>query len=127
MSNTPNRLTEVTDLVAALASCGKQIDRIRFDSEETNATLAMCEIAISFPPSWFTKEEAALVLAIVEVLYGDSKKFIDMIRSGHLSYYARQRRLRCASRTARWLPSRRSWSERTRHTLRSSARCAKVP
>lgn len=89
MSNTPNRLAEVTDLVAALASCGKQIDRIRFDSEETNATLAMCEIAVSFPPSWFTKEEAALVLAIVEVLYGDSKKFIDMIRSGHLSYYAK--------------------------------------
>ena len=89
MKNTPNRLTEVTELVAALASCGKQIDRIRFDDEEINATLAMCEIAISFPPSWFTKEEAALVLAIVEVLYGDSKKFIDMIRSGHLSYYAK--------------------------------------
>jgi len=89
MKNTPNRLTEVTELVAALASCGKQIDRIRFDDEEINATLAMCEIAISFPPSWFTKEEAALVLAIVEVLYGDSKKFIDMIHSENLSFYAK--------------------------------------
>ena len=89
MKNTPNRLTEVTELVAALALCGKQIDRIRFEDEEINATLAMCEIAVSFPPSWFTKEEAALILAIVEVLYGDSKKFIDMIRSGHLSYYAK--------------------------------------
>jgi hypothetical protein len=49
----------------------------------------MCEIAISFPPSWFTKEEAALVLAIVEVLYGDSKKFIDMIHSENLSFYAK--------------------------------------
>jgi len=89
MSNIPNRLTEVNDLVAAIVLCGNRIDRIRLDSEEVNATLAMCEIAISFPPTWFTKEEAALVLAIVEVLYGDSKKFIDMIRSGHLSYYAK--------------------------------------
>ena len=89
MSNIPNRLTEVNDLVAAIVLCGNRIDRIRLDSEEVNATLAMCEIAISFPPSWFTKEEAALILAIVEVLYGDSKKFIDMIRSGHLSYYAK--------------------------------------
>ena len=89
MKNTPNRLTEVTELVAALALCGKQIDRIRFEDEEINATLAMCEIAVSFPPSWFTKEEILLVLAIVDVLHGDSKKFIDMIRSGHLSYYAK--------------------------------------
>jgi hypothetical protein len=89
MSNTPNRITEVTELVAAIALCGKQIDRIRFDSEETNATLAMCEIAVSFPPTWFTKEEILLVLAIVEVLHGDSKQFIDMIRSGHLSFYAK--------------------------------------
>ncbi len=89
MSKTPNRLTEVTDLIASLAACGKDIDRIRGNSEETNATLAMCEIAVSFPPSWFTKEEAALVLAIVEVLYGDSKKFIDMIHSENLSFYAK--------------------------------------
>ena len=89
MSNTPNRLAEVTDLVAALASCGKQIDRIRANSEETNATLAMCEIAVSFPPTWFTKEEILLVIAIIDVLHGDSKKFIDMIRSGHISYYAK--------------------------------------
>jgi hypothetical protein len=89
MSNTPNRLAEVTDLVAALASCGKQIDRIRANSEETNATLAMCEIAVSFPPTWFTKEEILLVIAIIDVLHGDSKKFIDMIRSGHISYYTK--------------------------------------
>ncbi len=89
MSNIPNRLTEVNDLVAAIVLCGNRIDRIRLDSEEVNATLAMCEIAISFPPTWFTKEEIALVLAIIDVLHGDSKKFIDMIRSGHLSYYAK--------------------------------------
>ena len=89
MCKIPNRLPEVTDLVAALASCGKQIDRIRANSEETNATLAMCEIAISFPPTWFTKEETGLILAIVEVLYGDSKKFIDMIHTENLSFYAK--------------------------------------
>ena len=89
MNTTPKRISKIDELVISLVLCAAKIDTIRLDREEVNATLAMCEIAVNFPPAWFTREEQILIHSLIEMLFGDSKKFVEMISDESLSYYAK--------------------------------------
>ena len=85
----PQRIEKINELIVSLAICGAKIDTIKTDPGETNATLAMCEIAMSLPPVWFAHPERLLIVQIVSVLYGDPQKFIRDIADGTVSFYAR--------------------------------------
>lgn len=87
----PNRIEKINQLVISLALCAAKIQEIKKDREQVNATLAMCEIAVSLPPAWFTNAEQTLVFMLIETLFGNSTKFVEMLSSGTLSYYAKAR------------------------------------
>jgi len=85
----PNRSSRIDDLVLSLVLTAHATDTIKNEPAEVNAALAMCEIAVSLPGDWFTKEERTLVGIIVKELGVDPESFIDNIRSGTVSYYAK--------------------------------------
>ena len=86
---TPTRLSKIDDLVLSLVLTAHSIDRIKNEPAEVNAALALCEIAVSLPSSWFTEAEQTLVGILVRDLGIDPKEFIDNIRNGSISYYAK--------------------------------------
>ena len=61
----PLRVAAIDELAANLAFSGMNIERIRHDASETNATLAMCEIVISTPIEWYSNAERLMVIALV--------------------------------------------------------------
>jgi hypothetical protein len=65
----PNRTPAIYTLVQNIALCGQDIDRIEQDAEETNHTLAFCEIVVATPIAWYSNMERMMVIAIVNRLY----------------------------------------------------------
>lgn len=85
----PQRTEKIGELVVSLALCGVRADKIKADPGETNATLAMCEIAMSLPPKWFAHEEKVMIVQLVQYLYGEPKKFLADLSDGTVSFYSR--------------------------------------
>lgn len=85
----PDRTEKIGELVVSLALCGVRAEKIKADPGETNATLAMCEIAMSLPPKWFANEEKLMIVGIVKYLYGDPSKFLADLSEGTVSFYSR--------------------------------------
>ena len=84
----PFRTAAIDELAANLAFSGMNIERIKNDASETNATLAMCEIVISTPIEWYSNAERLMVIALVETLYQRSfQAFVDDVNSGIVSFY----------------------------------------
>lgn len=84
----PFRTAAIDELAANLAFSGMNIERIKHDASETNATLAMCEIVISTPIEWYSNAERLMVIALVEHLYQRSfQAFVDDVSSGIVSFY----------------------------------------
>lgn len=84
----PFRTAAIDELAANLAFSGMNIERIKNDASETNATLAMCEIVISTPIEWYSNAERLMVIALVEHLYQRSfQAFVDDVTSGIVSFY----------------------------------------
>lgn len=87
----PPRSHKIDELVCSIALCGKKIEEIKNDPAETNATLAMCEIAMSLPTAWYADPEKLMIVSIVSILYGDAKKFLADLNEGTISFYERMR------------------------------------
>lgn len=85
-NNTPQRIEEVSDLVATLADALSNITELKNDVKETNCALAICEILTGLPPAWFTAAERSLIIHVIQGLHGDPLKFINSIIDGDVSY-----------------------------------------
>ena len=91
MKNTtkPVRLAKIDDLVLSLILTANDSERFKHEPAEINAALALCEITVSLPFDWFTDAEKTLVHMIVTELGLDWQEFVDSIRDGSVSYYAK--------------------------------------
>ena len=91
MKNTtkPVRLAKIDDLVLSLILTANDSERFKHEPAEINAALALCEITVSLPFDWFTDSEKTLVFMIVTELGLDWQEFVDSIRDGSVSYYAK--------------------------------------
>lgn len=85
----PNRTSRIDELVITLVLTANNQSRIKDTPEEVNAALALCEIAVSLPGEWFTTQERTLVAMIVQDFGIDPGDFIENIRNGSVSYYAK--------------------------------------
>ena len=84
----PQRTRKVSDLILILAMSVKDyMDSKERDAESRNIILAMCEVCISIPPSWFASPEKLLLVGTIQNLYGDPFAFIKEIDEGTISYY----------------------------------------
>ena len=84
----PQRTRKVSDLILILAkSIREYIDEGMDDAESRNTILAMCEVCISIPPTWFAHPEKLLLIGSIQRLYGDPFAFIKEIDDGTISYY----------------------------------------
>jgi len=91
MKNTtkPVRLAKIDDLVLSLILTANDSERFKHEPAEVNAALALCEVTVSLPFDWFTDAEKTLVYMIVTELGLDWQEFVDSIRDGSVSYYAK--------------------------------------
>lgn len=91
MKNTtkPVRLAKIDDLVVSLVLTANNTPEFKDNPAEINAALALCEITVSLPFDWFTDAEKTLVHMIVTELGLDWQEFVDSIRDGSVSYYAK--------------------------------------
>ena len=84
----PQRTKKVAELILILAHSVKDyIDEGENDAESRNIILAMCEVCISIPPTWFAHPEKLLLIGSIQRLYGDPFAFIKEIDDGTISYY----------------------------------------
>lgn len=84
----PQRTRKVAELILILAKSMKDyIDSGENDAECRNIILAMCEVCVSIPPSWFASPEKLLLIGSIQNLYGDPFAFIKEIDDGTISYY----------------------------------------
>lgn len=102
-STKPKRTYRVDELVLILVLTANAHERIKQKPEEVNAALALCEIAVSLPAEWFTVQERTLVGVIVQGFDIDPGVFVDNIRSGSVSYYAKTAET-CVKETGRTVP-----------------------
>ena len=91
MKNTtkPVRLAKIDDLVVSLVLTANKTQEFKDEPAEINAALALCEITVSLPFDWFTDAEKTLVHIIVTELGLNWQEFVDGIRDGSVSYYAK--------------------------------------
>ena len=91
MKNTtkPVRLAKIDDLVLSLILTADKTPEFKDNPAEINAALALCEITVSLPFDWFTDAEKTIVYMIVTELGLDWEEFVDSIRDGSVSYYAK--------------------------------------
>ena len=91
MKNTtkPVRIAKIDDLVISLVLTANKTHEFKDSPAEINAALALCEITVSLPFDWFTDAEKTLVHIIVTELGLDWQEFVDSIRDGSVSYYAK--------------------------------------
>jgi len=85
----PVRLAKIDDLVVSLVLTANNTPEFTDNPAEVNAALALCEITVSLPFDWFTDAEKTLVHMIVTELGLDWQEFVDSIRDGSVSYYAK--------------------------------------
>lgn len=85
-NNTPKRITEVSDLVAAVMGGLMHLPTLKETPKEMNAALAICELLTSMPVEWFTQMERLAIMTLISELYGDPKQFIDEIMNGNISF-----------------------------------------
>lgn len=85
-NNTPKRITEVSDLVAAVMGGLMHLPTLKENPKEMNAALAICELLTSMPLEWFTQMERLAIMTLISELYGDPKKFMDEIMNENLSF-----------------------------------------
>lgn len=85
-NNTPNRLSEVSDLVATLADAITRIDEVKANAHECNCALAICEILTGLPPEWFTLAERLVIMGVIDGLYGEPIRFITEVMEGNISF-----------------------------------------
>jgi hypothetical protein len=91
MKNTtkPVRLAKIDDLVVSLVLTANNTPEFKDNPAEINAALALCEITVSLPFDWFTDAEKTLVYLIVTELGLNWEEFVDSVRDGSVSYYAK--------------------------------------
>ena len=91
MKNTtkPVRLAKIDDLVVSLVLTANKTQEFKDSPAEVNAALALCEITVSLPFDWFTDAEKTLVYLIVTELGLNWEEFVDSVRDGSVSYYAK--------------------------------------
>jgi hypothetical protein len=91
MKNTtkPVRLAKIDDLVVSLVLTANNAPEFKDNPAEINAALALCEITVSLPFGWFTDAEKTLVYLIVTELGLNWEEFVDSVRDGSVSYYAK--------------------------------------
>jgi hypothetical protein len=85
-NTTPNRTAACEMLIQSIHVAFTDLAATKADPQETNATLAFCEVAVSIPPSWFTPAERMMVAHTIESLYGDMFKFINDLEAGNVSF-----------------------------------------
>jgi hypothetical protein len=91
MKNTtkPVRLAKIDDLVVSLVLTANNAPEFKDNPAEINAALALCEITVSLPFGWFTDAEKTLVYLIVTELGLNWEEFVDSVRDGSVSRYAK--------------------------------------
>lgn len=89
MNTKPIRTSRIDDLVLSLVLTAQDTKRFKNEPAEMNAALALCEITVSLPFSWFTTAEKTLVQMIVADMGLNWEEFVDNIRDGTVSYYAK--------------------------------------
>jgi hypothetical protein len=91
MKNTtkPVRLAKIDDLVLSLILTADKTPEFKDNPAEINAALALCEITVSLPFDWFTDAEKTIVYMIVTELGLNWEEFVDSVRDGSVSYYAK--------------------------------------
>ena len=91
MKNTtkPVRLAKIDDLVLSLILTADNTPEFKDNPAEINSALALCEITVSLPFDWFTDAEKTIVYMIVTELGLNWEEFVDSIRDGSVSYYAK--------------------------------------
>jgi hypothetical protein len=83
----PNRTHKIVELVGMLTLEAMHLNQSKNEPEAVNSILAMCEIVVSLPPEWFTREEQRLVLLMVKELYDHPTVFISHLRNDEISFY----------------------------------------
>ena len=89
MNTKPIRTSRIDDLVLSLVLTAQETKRFKNEPAEMNAALALCEITVSLPIDWFTTAEKTLVHMIVTEMGLNWEEFVDNIRDGTVSYYAK--------------------------------------
>ena len=89
MNTKPIRTSRIDDLVMSLVLTAQETERFKNEPAEMNAALALCEITVSLPIDWFTTAEKTLVHMIVTEMGLNWEEFVDNIRDGTVSYYAK--------------------------------------
>lgn len=89
MNTKPIRTSRIDDLVMSIALTAQETERFKNEPAEMNAALALCEITVSLPFDWFTHAEKSLVHLIVTDMGLVWEEFVDNIRDGTVSYYAK--------------------------------------
>ena len=88
-NNNPNRTQYVVDLVGMIASSAKcYLDGIKTPAH-INMVLAMCEVAVSLPPVWFTEKERLMIIQVVQEIYGNPHTFLNNLSDESVSFYAK--------------------------------------
>ena len=85
-TTTPKRTQRTAYIASTPIKSLPTIESWRSIPKEVNAMLALCEIIMSLPPSWFTQEERIATVTVVTELYGSPHKFLDDISAGHVSF-----------------------------------------
>jgi hypothetical protein len=86
-NNPPSRIEAIHALVQNIALCGQDIERIAQSAEDTNSTLAFCEIIVATPIEWYSNMERMMVIAIVDHLYKPGFAAFCMDTAHSVSFY----------------------------------------
>jgi len=83
----PNRTHNIVELVGMITLEATTLPDVKDDAEAVNGILAMCEIVVSLPREWFTREEQRLVMLLIAQLYDHPTVFISHLMTDEISFY----------------------------------------